>query len=168
MPDLTETPADAGTSGTIVSAGASVILKSHVSETANRKSRRSFWMVLICTFFLAGAQVLIKTGAGALGENATLVETAIGILTTPSLFAGYSMYGLFTAVMVVALRDGELSMLYPVIALGYVWVSILSVWIFNEQMTPLKAAGVVVIVAGVAVLGKGQSPAKPGEKVAQP
>ena len=54
-----------------------------------------------------------------------------------------------------ALRHGELSVLYPLIALGYVWVTITAVVAFHETMNPLKLAGLAVIIAGVAVLGWG-------------
>lgn len=57
--------------------------------------------------------------------------------------------------MVYALRHGELSILYPIIALTFVWVSILSAMIFHEVMGPMKIAGIAVIVCGVAVLGWG-------------
>ena len=56
--------------------------------------------------------------------------------------------------MVLALRDGELSMLYPVIALTYVWVSVLSFLIFRESLPPMKLLGISLIVIGVAVLGR--------------
>jgi multidrug transporter EmrE-like cation transporter len=48
-----------------------------------------------------------------------------------------------------------LSILYPVIALTYVWVTALSVMIFDESMNAFKMLGVALIVCGVAVLGRG-------------
>ena len=111
--------------------------------------------MLFGTLLCAAAQVLMKRGADALPPNPTLVETATAVLTNPVLFGGYALYGLFTAVMVVALRHGELSRLQPVIALTYVWVAILSVVIFGETMNPYKIAGMCVIMAGVVVLGRG-------------
>ena len=102
------------------------------------------------------AQALIKSGTGDLAAGSSLVDTAIGILTTPKLFAGYALYGVVTGMMVLALRHAELSLIYPVIALSYVWVSVLSVVMFHEEMNPYKLAGVVVIISGVAILGKGQ------------
>jgi uncharacterized membrane protein len=57
--------------------------------------------------------------------------------------------------MVFALRDGELSILYPIIALTYVWVTILSVLFFHESMNAFKLLGVAVVVTGVTVLGRG-------------
>src|SRR5712671_2197143 len=108
------------------------------------------------TVLIAAAQALIKSGTGDLASGGSLLDTAIGILTTPKLFAGYALYGVVTVMMVLALRHAELSLIYPVIALSYVWVSVLSVVVFHEEMNPYKLAGVVVIISGVAILGNGQ------------
>ena len=125
-------------------------------ETTPAKQRRSLIIVMCSTLLIAAAQALIKSGTGSLAEGGSLVDTAIGILTTPRLFAGYSLYGIVTVMMVLALRHAELSVIYPVIALSYVWVSILSVTVFHEVMNGFKIAGVVAIISGVAVLGRGQ------------
>lgn len=123
-----------------------------VSDPAKR--RQAAYIVLGCTLMVGAAQVLIKLGANKLGHGG-LLETLIGILTIPELFAGYFLYGIFAVLLIYALRHGELSILYPLIALGYVWVSILSVLVFHETMNPMKIAGVAIIIAGVAVLGWG-------------
>jgi len=127
-----------------------------VSESTPAQQRRSLIIVLCSTVLIAMAQALIKSGTGDLAAGSSLVDTAIGILTTPKLFAGYALYGVVTGMMVLALRHAELSLIYPVIALSYVWVSVLSVVMFHEEMNPYKLAGVVVIISGVAILGKGQ------------
>ncbi len=117
-------------------------------------NRRATILVGCGTVLGAAAQILIKSGAGALGTHASLVDTAMGMVTIPSLFFGYALYGLYTVVLILALRHGELSVLYPVIALTFVWVTIASVVVFHEQMNAAKLAGIVVIMAGVAVLGR--------------
>jgi drug/metabolite transporter (DMT)-like permease len=127
-----------------------------VSTTEQSQQRRSFLLVVCCTLIGAAAQILIKKGADALGENPTMVQTAMAMLFTPALFAGYSMYGVSTVLLVLALRHGQLSLLYPVFAMTYVWVTILSVFVLHETMNPYKLAGIVTIVGGIAVLGRGQ------------
>ncbi len=77
-----------------------------------------------------------------------------GYLTSLPLLGGYCLYGMNTVLMVFALRDGELSILYPIIALTYVWVTILSVIFFHESLNIFKVSGIAVVVAGVAVLGR--------------
>ena len=119
-----------------------------------QQRRRSVLIVVACTVMGAIAQVLIKLGASHLA-HASLLATFWSIFTVPTLFLGYCLYGIFAVLMVYALRHGELSILYPVIALTFVWVSILSAMIFHEAMNPMKIAGIAVIVAGVAVLGWG-------------
>jgi drug/metabolite transporter (DMT)-like permease len=123
-------------------------------ETLKLKRRRSVLIVVACTLIGAAAQVLIKLGAAQL-SHASLVATFASIFTVPTLFLGYCLYGIFAVLMVYALRHGELSILYPVIALTFVWVSILSAMIFHEVMNPIKIVGITIIIAGVAVLGLG-------------
>jgi drug/metabolite transporter (DMT)-like permease len=127
-----------------------------VTETSPRHQRRSLILVLCCTFIGAAAQLLIKFGAASL-TDANPLQIAIHMITTPALFAGFSLYGVSTVLLVLALRHGELSLLYPVFAMSYVWVTILSVVVLHEAMNPYKVAGIVTIVAGVAVLGRGGS-----------
>ncbi|HTS77631.1 MAG TPA: hypothetical protein VMG40_15580 [Bryobacteraceae bacterium] len=117
-------------------------------------NRRAILLVGSGTVLGAAAQILIKMGAGALGPHASLVNTAIGMVTIPSLFFGYSLYGLYTVILILALRQGELSVLYPVIALTFVWVTIASMLVFHEPMNAAKLAGIVIIMSGVAVLGR--------------
>lgn len=112
--------------------------------------KQSIALVFGCTIFGAAAQILIKTGAASLESTSILA-----MLTNVHLFSGYALYGFSTILLVLALRDGELSILYPVISLTFVWVTVLSSLIFREVLSPLKLLGISVIVAGVAVLGRG-------------
>jgi multidrug transporter EmrE-like cation transporter len=109
---------------------------------------------MMCTLFGAAAQLLIKTGANTLPHVTGVVPNLVAMLSSPTLIFGYSLYGVSTVLLVVALKHGELSMLYPIIALTYVWVAIISVVVFRESLTPLRLSGIVVIVVGVAVLGR--------------
>jgi len=77
----------------------------------------------------------------------------MAMIVSLPLLSGYALYGLSTLLLVLALREGELSLLYPVIALTYVWVTVLSVVIFHDRLNPFKLIGIVIVVTGVAVLG---------------
>ncbi|MFX0145874.1 MAG: EamA family transporter [Candidatus Hodarchaeota archaeon] len=92
---------------------------------------------------------MIKYGANMLPNG-----HPVSMITNLHLMAGYSLYGISTILLVLALRDGELSILYPVISLTYVWVTFLSVMFFKESLNLFKILGVFIIVAGVTVLGK--------------
>jgi multidrug transporter EmrE-like cation transporter len=107
-------------------------------------------LVFFCTLIGAVSQVLIKWGAHGLTSI-----SPVAMLASPPLFLGYALYGVNTILLVVALRNAELSLLYPIIALTYVWVAGLSVVIFHEPLNPFKVVGIAAIVAGVGVLGRG-------------
>lgn len=130
-----------------------ILSATSVSTEEERPSFRfsrnqSIGLVFGCTILGAAAQVLMKSGANVL-------ETAhpVDIITNPPLFMGYCLYGISAVLLVLALRDGELSILYPVIAMTYVWVTVLSVWFFSEVINVWKVAGIALIVIGVGVLG---------------
>src|SRR5213078_2670664 len=73
--------------------------------------RQSIALVFACTFISAAAQILFKIGAHnlpQLGPTAILSNPMIALRNVP-LLAGLSLYGLFMAVFVFALKDMELS-----------------------------------------------------------
>jgi drug/metabolite transporter (DMT)-like permease len=111
-------------------------------------SRRAVLLVFCCTLLGAAAQVLIKTGSDRL-----LHPSVLQMITSVWLLSGYSLYAMSTVLLVLALKNGQLSLLYPVISLTYVWVTFLSVIVFHEVLNPYKVAGIVLIVLGVGVLG---------------
>jgi uncharacterized membrane protein len=109
----------------------------------------SVLLVFLCTLNGAAAQILLKLGATQLVSS-----NPLRMLMNPYVFSGYAMYGVNTGMLILALRKGHLSLLYPIISLTYVWVAILSYLIFKEEINPYKALGIAIIVAGVAVLGR--------------
>lgn len=111
-------------------------------------------MVLFCTLVNAASQIFVKLGTAKLGKSPSMVQTAIGIVTVPQLFLGYALLGISTVLFVLALRKGDLSLLYPVFTLTYVWVAVLSVRILHESMNPVQIAGLALIIGGVGVLGR--------------
>lgn len=129
------------------------------------ESRKAFLLVLSCTLIGALAQILIKQGTAQLGTHVTLAAVAkrpalivsffLGVLANFRLFLGYCFYGINTFLMALALRGRELSKLYPIIALTYVWVTILSLFLLvGEHMNFFRGIGIAFIVGGVSVLGR--------------
>jgi len=87
--------------------------------------------------------------------SANFSLNVVALATNVPLIAGLLLYGGFTLLMVLALRQGELSMLYPIISLTYVWVTLLSYTLLGEKPNLFKNIGITVIVIGVAILGRG-------------
>jgi len=130
----------------------------------NAAARKSFALVFCCTLIGALAQILVKKGTEQLGAHITLGQVAhdpalffsfaIGIITNLKLFIGYLLYGINTFLMALALKGRELSRLYPIIALTYVWVTFLSLFVLpGEHLNLFRTAGIAAIVTGVSILG---------------
>jgi multidrug transporter EmrE-like cation transporter len=120
--------------------------------------------MFFCTLIGAVAQMLIKQGTAQLGAHITLADLAhnpglfvqfcLGVITNVKLFIGYMCYGVNTFLIAIALKGRELSRLYPIIALTYVWVSFLSlVMLPDEHLNFFKTLGIIFVVGGVSVLG---------------
>ena len=101
-----------------------------------------------CTILGSAAQLLIKTGMSHFSPH------LLALVTNLPLIAGYTLYGINTLMMVLALKNGEMSMLYPIIALTYVWTTLLSYTLLGEPSNMYKNLGIVTIVLGVAVMGR--------------
>ncbi len=135
-----------------------------VPESKRAQATRAFLIVFFCTFLGAVAQILMKLGTAHLGSHVTLTDVVrhpplfvafcIGIITNLKLFLGYCLLGVQTVLMAMALKGQELSKLYPIIALTYVWVILLSLIILpGEHMNFFRTIGILFIVGGVSVLG---------------
>jgi multidrug transporter EmrE-like cation transporter len=140
----------------------STVLEAPVDTQA--AARRSFLLVFLCTLVGAAAQILVKEGTAQLGAGhitlgdvarhpGLFVSFSIGIITNFKLFCGYLLYGVMTFLMALALKGRELSRLFPIIALTYVWVTALSVLLLGEHMNFFRSIGIAFIVCGVSVLG---------------
>jgi multidrug transporter EmrE-like cation transporter len=117
-------------------------------------------MVIVCTVLAAFAQVLLKMAADHpmppihFSEPGSILSFIGALGGNLPLIFGYTLHAGNALLLILALRDGHLSVLYPVYSLSYIWVNLLSVWLFHEQMNAWKIGGVALIICGVGVLGK--------------
>jgi len=93
------------------------------------------FIVFVCACLGSLAQLFLKQGV-----------THLHII---KIFSGVALYGVAFIGFTIALRFGELSKLYPIIAFSYIGVLILSAIYLNESVTLINYIGAVVIVLGV-------------------
>ena len=93
-------------------------------------------LMVLCTIFTSSAQIFYKMGANRLTFD------IISILTNWQLILGMILYGLGAVLVIIALRGGEVTVLYPILTSSYIWVSLGSVYFFGEKMNALKWIGV--------------------------
>lgn len=105
-------------------------------------------LVLLCTLLTSAGQLFLKLGSKTVSLN-------FGLLTNYPLMAGIVLYLTSAVMLIIALKGGELSVLYPFIATSFVWVSLLSTRFLGEAMGSWKWLGIAVIIAGVSFVGIG-------------
>jgi multidrug transporter EmrE-like cation transporter len=110
----------------------------------------SVLLTLLASFVGSFGAVLLKSGAMRVENN------PLSMLLNVRILAGCCTYVLSSVFFILAIRQGELSFLYPMIALGYVWTMIWSRIVFGEPFTRNKFAGIGLILLGVALLNLGR------------
>src|SRR3990167_5040927 len=106
--------------------------------------------MLCSALFASAGQVLFKFAANNTSDIITF-------FVNPFLYIGGTAYLVGLLFMIKSLRRGELSVVYPMLATSFIWVSIASLIFFDTDfMTPQKWIGVSAIVFGIYLVGKGR------------
>ena len=106
-------------------------------------------MVLVLVGSVIGSlgSIFLKSGAHAVTRHWTSIafnwRLAVGIAT----------YLASSVLFVKGMSNGELSVLFPLVSLGYVWTLIWSRVFFKEAITKVKLAGIGLILIGITCLG---------------
>lgn len=69
------------------------------------------------------------------------------------LITGFILYFLGAISMIVAFRFGKLSILHPLLSIGYIFSTILGAVFLNEQIGWISILGIAVIIIGVILIG---------------
>ena len=78
-----------------------------------------------------------------------------------ALILGFALYAVGALLMIVAYKYGKLSVLQPMLCLSYVCAIFIGVFILGEAMTPIRLAGILVVVFGVILIAGGDQEEKP-------
>lgn len=106
-------------------------------------------LVVLATIFTAIAQLSFKLGSAQGG-------ILIGPLPlNPIIAAGFIAYGIAALLFIYALRGGELSVLYPLWSLSFVWIFLVSIFTLKEAVSVINWLGVALIMLGVSLVGRG-------------
>jgi len=105
-------------------------------------------LALICTIIVSIAQILLKKGSADFSLDWTQ------IYNYPLLIGGL-LYAGGAIIFILAFRLGELSVVYPIMASGYVIVTLLSVYFLQEVITLEMGIGIFFITCGVVLIGRG-------------
>jgi multidrug transporter EmrE-like cation transporter len=116
----------------------------------------SFSLLMTGVLLNAGAQLLLKAGTNSVGvfefSRDNIVPIGWKLATEPHIVGGLGCYVISVIVWVMALSRVEVSIAYPLLSVGYV-VNALAAWyLFGEAVTPMRLAGIAIIIIGVCVV----------------
>ena len=107
--------------------------------------------VTVGSFIGSFGAVGLKAGAKRLELNLK------ALLSNWQLAAGVAGYLVSWVFFVMGVKHGELSVLFPMVSLGYIWTMFWSKLFFGEPFTRAKFAGLGLILAGCVLLGLGNT-----------
>lgn len=111
----------------------------------------SIVLVLFGSFIGSFGAVFLKLGAehmhGSLARILSNYWLAIGIV----------LYLLSSVFYIMGVAQGQLTVLYPMVSLGYIWAILWARLFFKEPFTVAKIGGLAMIVFGVALINFGNA-----------
>ena len=108
-------------------------------------------MVLVWGASILGsfAAVSLKSGANRLSSG------ILQVFLSWRIGLGVVLFLLSSLLFVAGLKHGSLTVLYPLVSLGYVWTLLWSRLFFHERFNRSKLLGLLLILIGVFCIGLG-------------
>ena len=105
------------------------------------------------------AQIFLKKGmleceCSFTFEASNIIPLLSALILNPYLAIGVSLHVIALFTWLYVLKHAELSYAYPFISMGFVIVLLLSYFLFNENINTFRIAGVMLIVAGIIMVGR--------------
>ncbi len=79
------------------------------------------------------------------------------LFTNYWLATGIVLYLVSSVFYMMGIAQGELTVLYPMVSLGYIWALLWARIFFKEHFTLAKVGGLALIVCGVALINLGNA-----------
>ena len=111
--------------------------------------RTALGLVLVSVSLNAIGQILFKAALAGQQHSSFL-----SIFLNPKTWGGFILYGLSAACWLCVLSRAQLSLGYSLLSLTFPIAVGLSAVLFSESISPLRRAGVGVIVVGVSLLAR--------------
>ena len=117
------------------------------------KAMFALTLVLICVLAGAAGQIFWKEGMSGMGRingisDLLQVKTVCDIFTNKYIILGIFLYAMSVFLWLGAMSTFDVSFMYPLLSLGYIVTAILALVFLGENITLLRWAGIVVIIAG--------------------
>ena len=118
----------------------------------------TFSLLMLGVLLNAMAQLLLKAGTNAVGRFAFSLDNAVPVglqlALEPRILGGTGCYALSLVLWVMALSRTEVSVVYPMVSIGFALNALLAWWLLGEALSVQRIAGIVVIMVGVVLVAR--------------
>jgi len=111
----------------------------------------SILLVLVGSFLGSFGAVFLKLGA----EH--IKGSLARIFSNYWLGIGICFYLLSSVFYMMGVSQGQLTVLYPMVSLGYIWAIVWARLFFKEPFTLAKISGLAMIICGVSLISFGNA-----------
>jgi multidrug transporter EmrE-like cation transporter len=115
-------------------------------------------LILTGVLLNAFAQLLLKKGMISIGyfeiQFESLLPMVRKVATNLYILLGLGSYVVSVAIWLLVLARVEVSYAYPFLSVGYVVVALMGYYIFQENLSWMRAIGIAVIIVGVILLSR--------------
>lgn len=114
-------------------------------------------LVIFATFFNAMGQILFKKasndcGTTHLSGTQSYFDFFKKVSAMPWIWLGFGLIGMGLLVWLLAISQADLSFVYPIGSLYYIFIFVLSRVFLGEEISPLKFVGALIIGAGILLI----------------
>jgi len=116
-------------------------------------------LILTSVILSAVGQVILKIGVedvglAGLSASESLLNTIFAALLNPWVLLGLLTYGSAAVVWLFVLARSDVTFAYPFLGLAFVLTIGLGIIVLDEQVTLLRTAGTLLVVAGLALVAR--------------
>jgi multidrug transporter EmrE-like cation transporter len=121
-------------------------------------SALSLGLILAGVLLNAVAQLLLKAGTNAVGHFEfsadNVVPVGLKLAFQPYIVAGIACYLASLVIWLMALSRVQVSIAYPMLSIGYVLNAVAAWYLFGESVSPMRLAGIGIIIVGVYIVAR--------------
>lgn len=119
---------------------------------------RVLTLTLIAVLMSAVGQIMLKSAVEKANLKGAIAQGLVPAVTAGAssivLWAALALYGVSVLLWLWVLTELPVSLAYPLVSLGFIVTLVLAAVTLGEPVTPLRVAGVLLIVAGCFLVGR--------------